>query len=250
MMAKEHASYLQSFRQTRISFICDTDEDMRQEMLKLLASSDHEPTVVCNEEELIAHADQIDLLVIATPNYLHTPTMLLWGKHNLTILVEKPAAVSMEQIHQLESLKASPDFIARVWVAMEYRYIPAISKLASLLPEIGEPKMVTIRENRYPFLKKVGNWNRERRFTGDTLVEKCCHFFDLFRFILGKDFDEEIGMKSVAQRGLNYHKEDSFLTLETPIIDGAYVLMSFKDASTVSSGLDRGKFREKLSTKV
>jgi myo-inositol 2-dehydrogenase / D-chiro-inositol 1-dehydrogenase len=53
-------------------------------------------------------------------------------------------------------------------VAMEYRYIPAISKLLSLIPEIGDLKMVTIRENRYPFLHKIGKWNRDRKKTGDT----------------------------------------------------------------------------------
>jgi myo-inositol 2-dehydrogenase/D-chiro-inositol 1-dehydrogenase len=38
---------------------------------------------------------------------------------------------------------------------MEYRYIPGIAKLLSFLPEIGDLKMVTIRENRYPFLHEV-----------------------------------------------------------------------------------------------
>ena len=42
---------------------------------------------------------------------------------------------------------------------------------------VGEVRMVSIREHRFPFLKKVGDWNRLKRNTGDTLVEKCCHFF-------------------------------------------------------------------------
>ena len=39
--------------------------------------------------------------------------------------------------------------------------------------------MVAIREHRFPFLVKVDNWNRFTKNTGGTLVEKCCHFFDL-----------------------------------------------------------------------
>jgi myo-inositol 2-dehydrogenase / D-chiro-inositol 1-dehydrogenase len=47
--------------------------------------------------------------------------------------------------------------------------------------------MLTIREHRFPFLEKVGDWNRFNRNTGGTLVEKCCHFFDLMRLILRDD---------------------------------------------------------------
>ncbi len=238
MMGKEHASYLQSFPRTKVSFICDPVEAMRKEMLKLLQTKpssrekeDELPLEISSEAELLQYADQIDLLVVATPNYLHTPSLLQWGKLDMTILLEKPAAVSHQQIQHLDEFKASDGFIARVWVAMEYRYIPAISKLISLLPEIGDSKMVTIRENRYPFLQKVGDWNRRKESTGDTLVEKCCHFFDLFRVILGQELDREAGMKTVAQRGLNYQNEDSFHPMKTPIIDSAYVLMSFREKS-------------------
>ena len=45
----------------------------------------------------------------------------------------------------------------------------------------GRMRMFAIREHRYPFLRKVGDWNRFARNTGGTLVEKCCHFFDLMR---------------------------------------------------------------------
>jgi predicted dehydrogenase len=31
----------------------------------------------------------------------------------------------------------------------------------------------------------VGNWNRFNKNTGGTLVEKCCHFFDLMTLIIG-----------------------------------------------------------------
>ncbi|MEZ5177594.1 MAG: Gfo/Idh/MocA family oxidoreductase [Acidimicrobiales bacterium] len=36
----------------------------------------------------------------------------------------------------------------------------------------------------FPFLAKVGDWNRFNRNTGGTLVEKCCHFFDLMNQVV------------------------------------------------------------------
>ena len=78
---------------------------------------------------------------------------------------------------------------------MEYRFMPAINKLVQLLPNIGQIKKVAIRENRYPFLTKIEEWNKDVEKSGDTLVEKCCHFFDLFRLITSKE------MKSCVSKG-------------------------------------------------
>ena len=49
--------------------------------------------------------------------------------------------------------------------------------------KIGRLRMLSIREHRFPFLPKVGDWNRFSANTGGTMVEKCCHFFDLMRLI-------------------------------------------------------------------
>ena len=54
----------------------------------------------------------------------------------------------------LRDLESRDDFRARIWVAMEYRFMPAVAKLLQLLPQIGDIKMVTIRENRFPFLRE------------------------------------------------------------------------------------------------
>lgn len=61
---------------------------------------------------------------------------------------------------------------------------------------------------------------------GDTLVEKCCHFFDLFRLITGKEISEP-GVRSLAQRGLNY--EDEPIYSDSPIMDAAFVIFPFSE---------------------
>jgi myo-inositol 2-dehydrogenase/D-chiro-inositol 1-dehydrogenase len=101
----------------------------------------------------------------------------------LPVLVEKPIATRPEDDAALRDL--ARDYPAPIWVAMEYRYMPPIARFRELAEEAtGGIKMLTIREHRFPFLEKVGDWNRFNRNTGGTLVEKCCHFFDLMRLIL------------------------------------------------------------------
>ena len=231
MMGREHVSYIQGYsKDLMITHLCDPHAPsidaclkVMQEFTKRDAHDTCLPEVV-TEEELLDQASQIDLLVIATPNYLHTDALLRWGVFShLTILLEKPVAVNRSQHERLSSFVYSDDFKARVWVAMEYRYIPAINQLLQLLPEVGEIQMVTIRENRYPFLHKVGKWNRDWQKTGDTLVEKACHFHDLMRLITGKEPDFS-RIHSIIQRGINYQDEEKS---ELPIIDSAYMILPF-----------------------
>lgn len=228
MMGQEHISYICGYSDLRIDYLCDPHEPSLQQSRKILAefsqNHHHEPTLFREEADLLQVATNIDLLVIASPNYLHTESLTKWAEfEHLTILVEKPVAVNEEQVRILQQVQEHAR--ANIWVAMEYRYIPAVSKLISLLPKIGEIKMITIRENRYPFLHKIKAWNRDPEKTGDTLVEKCCHFFDLFRLISGREVDLS-KIRSMAQRGINYGDE-TFDHDGKPIIDAAYVVLPF-----------------------
>lgn len=228
MMGQEHCSYLLGFPDdVSIDFLCDPHEASIERCTKVIQefakTTTHKvsPIKLKSELELYELANQIDLLVVATPNYQHTDILMRWGQQDLTILLEKPVAVSHEQLSKLQSQA----FAARIWVAMEYRFIPAIAKLIELLPSVGDIKMVTIRENRYPFLHKIGEWNRDREKTGDTLVEKCCHFFDLMRLIIGKEAKLN-KTRALAQRGLNY--QDEGCAHSTPVIDSAFVTLPFE----------------------
>ena len=81
--------------------------------------------------------------------------------------------------------------------------------------------MLTIREHRYPFLGKVGDWNRFNRNTGGTLVEKCCHFFDLMRLIIGQE-------PVLASGAADVNHQDELYDGATPdILDNAYVVVDF-----------------------
>ena len=152
MMGQEHISYMEKYSQICIKFLCDSNDEMLKKATSLISAPD-KPDIFHSEKDLLIRANEIDLLVIATPNYMHTPHLLRWAYHPICILVEKPVAISEKQVLALRAANSS--FHAKIWVAMEYRYIPAVQKLYQLLPTIGDIKNITIRENRFPFLSKV-----------------------------------------------------------------------------------------------
>ena len=91
---------------------------------------------------------------------------------------------------------------------------------------IGNLRMLAMREHRFPFLPKVGDWNRFSRRTGGTLVEKC-HFFDLMRLIAQ---DEVVSVYASGAMDVN-HRDERYGGEMPDIIDNAYALVDFRSGA-------------------
>jgi predicted dehydrogenase len=108
--------------------------------------------------------------------------------------------------------------------------------------EIGTMHQVAIREHREPFYPKVDDWNRFNANTGGTLVEKCCHYFNLMEFIL-----KEQAVRVFASGGQRVNhldeKYDGPNGQAVPdILDSAYVIVEY--ASGARASLDLCMFAE------
>jgi predicted dehydrogenase len=101
---------------------------------------------------------------------------------------------------------------------------PVAHLLREATAATGGVKMLTIREHRFPFLQKVGNWNRFNRNSGGTLVEKCCHFFDLMRLVAGCN---PVRVMASGGQAVN-HLDEVFDGMRSDIWDHAYVIVDFE----------------------
>jgi predicted dehydrogenase len=112
---------------------------------------------------------------------------------------------------------------------MEYRYMPPVQRLLAEVRKgrVGAPRMMAIREHRFPFLEKVGDWNRFNSRTGGTLVEKCCHFWDLMRLTLQSD---PVRVYASAGADVN-HRDESYDGRVPDIIDNAFVTVDFANGT-------------------
>ncbi|MEM1230249.1 MAG: Gfo/Idh/MocA family oxidoreductase [Pseudomonadota bacterium] len=127
-----------------------------------------------------ASDDSVDALLICTPNYTHRAvfeTLLDSGK---ALFLEKPIATTVEDAWALCQLAANHSAPVRFGLQYRYKaiYAEAIQAVFSA-QAIGQVRGVNMLEHRFPFLDKVGQWNKFNAKTGGTLVEKCCHYFDL-----------------------------------------------------------------------
>ena len=168
MMGQEHLRNIALLEGAEVRVIFEPDAEMAAKALSLAPQA----RLVGSIAELLESAP-LDCLVITSPNFRHLEQLEEIGATRpLPVLVEKPLFTAPEDAARLAAFRDS--YAAPVWVAMEYRYMPPI---AAFLDEIdaatGGATMLTIREHRFPFLTKVGNWNRFNRYTGGTFVEKC-----------------------------------------------------------------------------
>jgi predicted dehydrogenase len=107
--------------------------------------------------------------------------------------------------------------------------------------------MFTIREHRYPFLEKVGDWNRFSRHTGGTMVEKCCHFFDLMRLATGA---EPVRIYASGGQDVN-HLDERYAGEQPDIVDAALTIVDFDNGVRASLELcmyaEGGYFQEQIT---
>ena len=191
-----------------------------------------------------------DAFIVATPNYQHAALLReLLPLAKMHVLCEKPLCttiadcVDVAQLVTKHYVKSKYMFM----VGMEYRWMPPIAKLVKCVDDgtLGATKMVSIREHRFPFLHKVGYWNRFNKWTGGTLVEKACHFFDLMRRLVVSNEVDVLSVYACGGGGVN-HRDEDYDGQQPDILDFAHVIVSFSNGCTAA--LDLCMFAEDMQT--
>ena len=185
------------------------------------------PQAFTGHRELLA-SGLCDAVVIATPNHTHAALLRdALALPALHILVEKPLVTRIED--GVDLLQRDQGRSGIVWVGQEYRYMPPAAAFIDAVHggRVGRLQMVSIREHRFPFLVKVGDWNRFAANTGGTMVEKCCHFFDLMRLITQSE-----AVRVYCSGAMDVNHLDEVYDGRTPdIIDNSYTTVDFANGT-------------------
>ena len=224
MMGHEHLRNLALLGDVDVVALADPNAAMLNSAAKLAGGNPK--TYGDHRAMLNDHAtgeNRLDAIVIVSPNNTHHDIMMDVLATEIPVLVEKPLSTTVADCKQVVAKAQSRS--APVWVAMEYRYMPPLQRLIAELNAgtIGKPHMVTIREHRFPFLTKVGDWNRFNANTGGTLVEKCCHHFDLMRLLAGGDV---VRVYASGGQSVN-HLGEQYEGRAPDILDNAFVIVDF-----------------------
>lgn len=231
MMGREHLLNLYHLRHEGVAVVCIADPHTpSQQSAVELAESYNWPLKLYARHKEMLDSGLCDVVIVSSPNMTHYGILMDIIAHPKPhhVLVEKPLCTTVAHCKEVvEAARKRPDIL--VQVGLEYRYMPPVAKLIEIVKggKLGPIRMVAIREHRFPFLVKVKNWNRFNDNTGGTLVEKCCHFFDLMRLFAGAN-----PVRVMASGAMDVNHKDEVYDGKVPdIIDNAYVIIEFDNGS-------------------
>jgi len=241
MMGVEHITNLLHLPGAEVTAISDPHARSR-DWAQLAVGLDTPLARFERHQELLA-SGLCDAVVIASPNHTHHEVLVDVLRTPHHVMVEKPLCTTVADCR--DAIRVADETAAQwpqrvVWMGLEYRYMPPTQAIVREVRDgtVGSLRMVAIREHRFPFLVKVGNWNRFSRNTGGTLVEKCCHFFDLMNLLVGT-----LPVRVMASGAQDVNHLDERYDGETPdILDHAFVTVEY--ANGIRAMLDLCMFAE------
>jgi predicted dehydrogenase len=144
-------------------------------------------------EMLDRHAHELDGAIIASPNHTHAANAVEVFAAGIPLLLEKPVAVSQQQLADLwtASAKAGHSCV----IGFTLRYTPFYSTVRRLIAQgaLGTVLAIHAEEqmsDRLSSLFSRGNWRPDAQATGGLMLEKCCHDLDILSWLLGSRISE------------------------------------------------------------
>ena len=148
-----------------------------------------------NDWRRLVKSYKIDLVDVATPNYLHAPVAMAAieaGKH---VACEKPIAGTLKEAKAMAAAAKKAGIRTFVWY--NYRRVPAVA-LAHRL--VKEGKIGEIRHVRALYLQDWAGpevplaWRFEKRYAGSGAHgDLNAHIVDMTRFVTGQEITEICG---------------------------------------------------------
>lgn len=184
----------------------------------------------------VVERDDIDLVSIATPNYLHKEMVMEAAKNGKHILCEKPLANNLHDAREM--LDAVESAGVKHCCGFSYRFTPSLALARQLVQEgrIGRIYQVFVRYAQDwitdPNFAMVWRFNKELAGSGP-LGDLSAHSIDATRFITGLTFSEVSGnlrtiIKERPVDGSHPEGEKGEVTVE----DVAQFMVNFKEGPT------------------
>ncbi|QQE81200.1 Gfo/Idh/MocA family oxidoreductase [Alicyclobacillus sp. SO9] len=235
MMGLEHALVTMLEGQAKIKGVFDSNQRSIEANLNIFKSYVPDQELVVYDTLKEACSDpEVDALIICSPNYTHLSIVREAVKSGKHILLEKPMATTVDDAVAITKLAANYTGVFQIGLQYRFKaiYSEAIHETLSR-KSIGDLKLINIVEHRVPFLDKVNQWNKFSQYSGGTLVEKCCHYFDLMNLFAGSKPESVYasGDMAVNFKSFKYNAETS------DILDNALVTVIYENGVKASFNL-------------
>lgn len=125
----------------------------------------------------------INTVFIATPHSSHADLVIHSLESGKNVFVEKPLAVSLEELHKIIDVKSKNDH--PLMVGFNRRFAPISISVKKEFESADEPLVVNIRVNA-GFIPK-DHWTQIPEIGAGRIIGEICHFIDLMQFFTNSD---------------------------------------------------------------
>jgi predicted dehydrogenase/threonine dehydrogenase-like Zn-dependent dehydrogenase len=172
-------------------------------------------------EEVLADAE-IDLVLIATRHDLHAPQTLAALRAGKHVFVEKPLALTEDELGEIESFYADRNG-PLLMTGFNRRFSPPITRVRELLSGRRTPIIVDYRMNA-GYLP-LDHWTQGPEGGGRNIGE-ACHIYDLFDSLVGPiEVDSVVG-RPIKADGRRLAANDNFVAIVT-YADGSVCTLTY-----------------------
>jgi predicted dehydrogenase len=192
------------------------------------------------EVEKLCAMDEVDLIYIATPPFLHYDQAMMALNNGKHVICEKPLAMDLNQADEMVAV-AKEKRLAMVANLMQ-RYNPVFAKVRTLVEQkiLGEPLHGFFENYACDEGLTEEHWFWDASKSGGIFVEHGVHFFDVFEGWLGEAAGP--GKVEAAQRSLRGGDgvEDQ---VQCAVRYGKEVMVNFYHGFTQPGRMDRQTWR-------
>jgi len=134
--------------------------------------------------EMIAREENLDAVIVASPNEYHLENLQDLEGSALPVLLEKPLDSTFEKI--CDVVRFARRYKAPILVGHCMRYAPVLQEAGRLLKSGAIGRICSVRFVQHCHYGNAGyhNWRRNKRKSGTWLIEKATHDFDVMNALL------------------------------------------------------------------
>jgi predicted dehydrogenase len=177
--------------------IADPDAEGARRRLAMVGSRHDETRLYTSADAMLEEAADYDGVVIGTRCHLHTRMALEVASAGLPLFLEKPVAISLEELGALrEAFRGKED---QVVVSFPLRHTPLFSRVLEILHSgvLGTINQIQAVNNVPYGGVYFGQWYRDYDQTGGLWLQKATHDFDCINLLAGS---RPVGVMAMESR--------------------------------------------------
>lgn len=173
--------------------------------------------------------EDVDVVIVATPNYLHKEPVLAAARHGKNVFCEKPIALSYADCDEM--VKACENAGVIFMAGHVMNFFRGVRHAKKLIAEgkIGKVLYAHSARNGWEEPQPTISWKKIRAKSGGHLYHHI-HELDCIQFIMGPASKVTMTGGNVAHKGEQFGDEDDMLFLNLEFDNGTYAVIEYGSA--------------------